>query len=132
MTNSREILERRKLARTFERDGVTHVSQFIFHRDGRQIADFFKSWRTATREAGCPGRLFHSTRRFAATSMLDAGLAPELAMALTGHKTQSMLRRYQLIKTEKVADAYTQLEAYRADEPKPKPAAKSRKVVAMK
>ncbi len=127
-----EILERRKLARTFERDGVTHVSQFIFHRDdGRQITDFFKSWRTATRKAGCPGRLFHSTRRFAATSMLEAGLAPELACALTGHKTQSMLRRYQLIKTEKVADGYSQLEAYRATN-KAKAAAKPRKVVAMK
>ena len=61
--------------------------------------------------------------------MLEAGLAPEMASALTGHKTLSMLRRYQLIKTEKVADAFSELEAYRR-ESKAK-AAKSRKVVAM-
>jgi len=61
--------------------------------------------------------------------MLEAGLAPQMAMALTGHKTESMLRRYQLIKTEKIADAFSALEAYRATS---KVKAKSRKVVAMK
>ena len=99
-------------------------------RNGLQIADFFKSWRTATREAGCPGRLFHSTRRFAATAMLEAGLAPSVAMKWTGHQTQSMLERYQLIKKEVLADGFGKLEAYRATA-KAK-AAKSRKVVAMK
>jgi integrase len=124
-----EILERRKLARTFERDGVTHVSEFIFHRNGRQIADFFKSWRTATRKADCPGRIFHSTRRFAATAMLEAGLAPSVAMKWTGHQTQSMLERYQLIKKEVLADGFGKLEAYRATN---KAKAKSRKIVAIK
>jgi len=126
-----DILERRKLARTFEWDGVTHVSEFIFHRNGRQIADFFKSWRTATRKAGCPGRLFHSTRRLAATNMLEAGLSPEVACAWTGHKSPSMLRRYQLIKTDKKADGFSALEAYRATQ-KAKVAAKSKKIVAIK
>jgi integrase len=123
-----EILERRKLARTFDRDGVKHVSQFIFHRDGRQIADFFKSWRTATRKAGCPGRLFHSTRRFAATAMLEAGLAPSVAMKWTGHETQSMLERYQLIKKKVLADDFGKLEAYRTVA---KSKAKSRKIISI-
>jgi hypothetical protein len=60
--------------------------------------------------------------------MLEAGLAPELACALTGHKSFSMLRRYQLIKTEKIADAFSALEAYRTAA---KAKAKSRKVVAI-
>ena len=125
-----EIIARRKEARTFERDGVTHVSEFIFHRNGRPVADFFKSWKTATREAGCPGRLFHSTRRFAATAMLEAGLAPTVAMKWTGHQTQSMLERYQLIKKDVLADGFGKLGAYRATA-KAK-AATSQKVVAIK
>jgi hypothetical protein len=62
--------------------------------------------------------------------MLEAGLTPEMACALTGHRSLSMLRRYQLIKTEKVADAFSELEASRATA-KAK-AANSPKVVAMK
>jgi len=88
----------------------------IFHRNGKPINEFRKSWKTATKKANCPGRLFHSTRRFAATSMLEAGMSPQMAMKWTGHKTQKMLERYGLIKPDKMAEGFTELEVYRAKE----------------
>lgn len=111
-----EIIERRKAARRIAIDGVVSFAEFIFHRDGEPVREFRKSWKTATTKADCPGRIFHSTRRFAATSMLEAGLSPQMAMKWTGHKTQKMLERYGLIKHDKMAEGFTELELYRAKE----------------
>jgi hypothetical protein len=61
--------------------------------------------------------------------MLEAGLSPEVAMKWTGHRSRSMLFRYQLIKKEKMAEDFGRLEAYRRES---KAKAKSRKIVAMK
>jgi integrase len=111
-----EIIERRKAARQVSIDGLVSFAEFIFHREGKPIREFRKSWKTATKKASCPGRLFHSTRRFAATAMLEAGLSPQMAMKWTGHTTQKMLERYGLIKPDKMAEGFTELELYRAKE----------------
>ena len=88
------IIERRRAARSIEVNGVTTVSQYIFHRgDGLTMGDFKKSWRTATRKAGCPGRLVHDFRRSRVRMMLAAGVSVPSAMAAVGHRTASMLFR---------------------------------------
>jgi|SRR5579871_6007219 len=110
------IIERRRQVRRVEANGIATFAEFIFHRDGRRVSEFRKSWATATKKANCPGRLFHSTRRFAATSMLEAGMSPLMAMKWTGHKTQKMLERYGLVKPDKMAEGFSELELYRAKE----------------
>jgi integrase len=84
-----EIIERRR----------KHAhGPLIFHNgEGKPFVDFRKSWRTATRLAGVPGLLFHDQRRSGVRDMIRAGVAPLVAMSISGHKTDSMLRRYAII-----------------------------------
>ena len=70
---------------------------WVFHHGGRRILTFRKSWDRACREAGSPGMLFHDLRRTASRNLRRAGLSESEAMAVTGHKTPSVFRRYSII-----------------------------------
>lgn len=89
----RDLIERRwKLTEASQRKRekiITHV----FHRDGTPIRYFRRSWITACREAGVPGRIVHDLRRSAARNMVRAGVPQSLAMAIGGWKTDSVFRR---------------------------------------
>ena len=88
---------------------------YLFHgrycRPGRRpskdygcVGDFKKAWQAACRKAGMPvgrkagGIVFHHTRNTAVTDMLsgDAPMTPHDAMAISNHKTLSMLKTYNL------------------------------------
>jgi integrase len=91
-----QLIERRKTARQFKANGLTTMSVLIFHRTGEPIREFRKSWATACRLAGVR-RLFHDLRRSACRNMVAAGVAQVTAMQLSGHKTDSMFRRYAIV-----------------------------------
>ena len=50
----------------------------------------------ACRDAGLPGQLLHDFRRTAVRNLERAGLPRSTAMALVGHKTESIYRRYAI------------------------------------
>jgi integrase len=91
-----ELFERRKAARRSEVAGVVMMSALIFHRNAKPIREFRKTWTTACRLAGVR-RLFHDLRRSACRNMVAAGVAQVTAMQLSGHKTDSMFRRYAIV-----------------------------------
>jgi integrase len=91
-----ELIERRRSARKFKAGDVVTLSSLIFHRAGGPIREFRKSWATACRLAGVR-RLFHDLRRSACRNMVAAGVAQVTAMQLSGHKTDSMFRRYAIV-----------------------------------
>jgi integrase len=68
----------------------------LFTRDGKPITDFRGSWEAACKEAGVPDLLFHDLRRTAARNMDRRGISRSIAMKITGHKTESMYRRYRI------------------------------------
>ena len=55
-----------------------------------------RRWRRATR-AGVSGTLFHDLRQSAVRKMDRAGVSQSVAMALSGHKTASIYRRYRIV-----------------------------------
>jgi integrase len=108
-----DLIERRRNARQVQRGGTIVLAEHIFHRDGEPIASFRKAWASACRFAGVPGRLFHDLRRCAARNLLAAGVPQAVAMKITGHKTDSMYRRYAIITPDQQREALRRAESYR-------------------
>jgi integrase len=106
------ILERRKTARQVEVNGVGELSRFVFHRGGLPVGEFRKSWKSACKKAGV-NRLFHDFRRTAVRDMDRAGVSRRVAMEISGHKTESMYKRYNIVDKDDVRKALERTDQYR-------------------
>jgi len=83
---------------TKNRDGRMFPLPWVFFKeDGTPIGDFKTAWRTARRKAGIPGHLFHDLRRTVVRNLERAGVSRSSAMRLTGHRTESVYRRYAIV-----------------------------------
>jgi integrase len=89
-------MERRKAARLVKTATGEVLAKYIFHCKGEPIGDFRKAWATACKLAGVSERLFHDLRRTAVREMLRAGVHETTARKISGHKTASMLQRYNI------------------------------------
>jgi integrase len=109
-----KLMARRKVARQVKVNGnPVMLSALIFHREGEPIREFRKSWATACKKAGI-NRLFHDLRRSACRNMLAAGVSQVTAMALSGHKTDSMFRRYCIVSETDLRKALRATQQYLA------------------
>ena len=126
-----DLIKRRWTARRYMRpDGVEAVSEYIFHRSGEPIVDYRDAWDRACTKAELlilkrdgagnpittiidgvetnvmqPSKLFHDFRRTAARDMIQAGVSKDVAKAITGHRTDHMFDRYNIIVNEQKVDA---------------------------
>ncbi len=73
------------------------VIPWVFHRDGKPIKDYYGGWDKACRLAGFPDRVAHDLRRTAVRNLERAGVSRSAAMKMTGHKTESIYRRYAIV-----------------------------------
>jgi len=60
------------------------------------------------------GRLFHDLRRSAVRRLEKAGVPRSVAMKLTGHKTESVYRRYAIVSERDLAEGVQKLAALTA------------------
>jgi len=138
-----EVIARRERLKIVETENGTEISALVFHREGKPVLPFRRTWIKACIAAGqgrmlCPfcsqesieyvaeqkcshcrkpmtyeGRLFHDFRRSAARDMIRAGVAQTVAMAITGHKTVSMFQRYNISDTSDLRDALRKTALHR-------------------
>ncbi len=108
-----DLMERRWALREYAgSDGVTRLSGFVFHRDGRPLVDFKKAWARACEAARVPGRLFHDLRRTAIRNMVRAGVPQSVVMAISGHRTVTVFLRYNITSGDDIRDAIRRTQAH--------------------
>ena len=78
--------------------GERYSAERVFHNKGRRIP--YETFNDA-RERACTATgvkaLAHDLRRTAVRNMERAGISRSVAMSLSGHKTESMYRRYAIV-----------------------------------
>ncbi len=82
---------------------------WVFHRDGQRVKDFRGAWDAACKTAGVPGLIFHDLRRSAVRRMERAGVPRSVAMRITGHRTESVYRRYAIVSEADLMEATRKL-----------------------
>jgi integrase len=76
----------------------------------RPITSLLKAFKTACRAAGVPGKIPHDLRRSAVRNFVRAGISEGVCMALSGHRTPSVFRRYNIISGTDLHDAARSLD----------------------
>ena len=102
--------EQREHTSALEREGGRLIP-FVFHRGGRRIQNFRVTWQRACARAGVPGRFVHDLRRTAVRNFERAGVSRSVAMKLSGHKTESIYRRYAIVSEADLAEGVHKVAA---------------------
>lgn len=79
-------------------------------RAGTRRKGMRKRWQTAVVKAGVPGRIPHDFRRTAVRNLERRGVARSVAMTITGHKTESVYRRYAIVSDADLREATEKLD----------------------
>ncbi len=85
---------------------------WLFHYYGRAIGGHLKGWEKACKAAGLAGLHFHDLRRTAVRNMERAGIPRKVAMEISGHRTESVYRRYDIVSQRDLRIAAAKLETY--------------------
>ncbi len=126
----RALFEERWNKRTFEGPDGPALSAYVFHANGRPVVDFRKSWQKACCAAGVGrmvadesdpekeryvGKLFHDLRRSAVRDMVRAGVAPTIARTISGHRSDAVFERYDIVDGRDVRSGLERTQRYRRE-----------------
>ena len=109
------LREQREHTSALEREDGRLIA-FVFHRGGKRIGDFRVTWHRACARAGVPGRFVHDLRRTAVRNFERAGVSRSVAMKLSGHKTESIYRRYAIVSEADLAEGVRKVAEMREGE----------------
>ena len=120
----RQVLER-QLERSRQVEQATcQIIPWLFHRQGKSIKSFRRAWVTACRNAGLTARLPHDLRQTAVRNLERAGVPRSTAMAMVGHLTESVYRRYASNDEAMLREGGAKLDAFHTlHSPSPRPIA---------
>ena len=100
---------------------------FVFHRNGKPVKSFRKAWETACKAIGQPDLVPHDMRRSATRNFRKAGLSENEGMAMTGHQTNSIYRRYDIIDEEDMKQSMEKVQTFLKGQPRRSKVASIRK-----
>jgi integrase len=95
-----------------QRDREFPRCPWVFHRLGRHILNFRKSWESACRRANLGKLQFHDLRRSAIRNLVRAGVPERVAMQISGHKTRAVFDRYNIVSERDIREAGQKMERY--------------------
>ena len=108
----RDVLAQ-QLERTEELERATNqIIPWLFHKEGAPIGSFRKAWATACKRAGLAGKIPHDFRRTAVRNLERAGVPRSAAMAMVGHQTESIYRRYAIADEAMLKEGAIKLAAF--------------------
>lgn len=83
---------------------------WVFHRKGKQVRCVRRAWRSAVKKAGVSAKCFHDMRRSFCRNAIRVGIDRDTVLALSGHKTDSVFRRYNIQDEHDLEDAARRLK----------------------
>jgi integrase len=84
---------------------------YLFTREkGEVIKDFRGTWDKLTEAAGIHGLLFHDFRRSSVRNMIRRGVPQKTARTVSGHKTDAVFSRYNIVSEDDIRDAARRIE----------------------
>ncbi len=117
----RDALERQRkfISKVEKRTGS--VIPWVFCRpDGVRIHTFYEPWGKACKATGID-RIPHDFRRTAVRNLERAGVPRTTAMAMIGHKTESIYRRYSIVDQAMLEMGTSKLEALQQTQRRSRP-----------
>lgn len=85
---------------------------FLFTRkNGEPVRDLRGTWDALVTAAGLPGLLLHDFRRSAVRNMIRRGVPQKTAREISGHKTDAVFNRYNIVSEADLQDAARKIEA---------------------
>jgi len=103
----------RLLKNHLDRTNKKGKEKFLFTTgEGNLIGNFRRSFQRACKRAGIKGLCFHDFRHTAITNLRKAGVHTSVIMAMSGHKTMLMFKRYNKIDLDDGRDAMKRLETF--------------------
>lgn len=97
------------------------ASDLVFTCHGGPISEFRGAWTKACKAAGLwdqeakrPTKLFHDFRRSGVRNLVRAGVPQYVAMKISGHKTDSVFKRYDVVSEADILQAAVKLDAFHA------------------
>ena len=100
-----------EIAEIIERRHARRIGQWVFHRAGKPILSFRHQWKRALRAADLEGYLVHDLRRSAILRMIEAGVDQKAAMEWSGHRTDTVFRRYLIIDDKRMVEVAERVQA---------------------
>jgi integrase len=86
------------------------------YRRSNGCRDYYGAWDEACRLAGLPDRIAHDLRRTAVRNLERAGVPRSASMKMTGHKTESVYRRYAIVDEAMLREGAEKLAIFHSSE----------------
>jgi integrase len=102
----------KELSALLKSSTITLGVPYVFTYAGKRIGSVRRAFETACRQAGLANVVFHDLRHTFVTNARRAGIDYFRIMAISGHKTMTVFKRYHTIDEGDLRQAMSQMDTY--------------------